>query len=746
MPGHISRRRALQIAGGGLAVGAGAAGTWQWLAPAPEATESGARRFVQARAKGSGNESFLHIMAHEDDNLFFMNPELEQSILSGAPSVTVCMTGGESNGNNSQDGPELPEKRPEFVRARTNGLRRATAQMATGDPESPWELEALSLIPGFQVELHTLTAAPQVQLIFMGLCEARTIQYAPPNCMRGLWLGAVPTLSTLLPTRSPLKKTYQYKHGDVIDTLTAVLERYQPSVVRTLDPNPSHLPYWERSPFNTAPGVLKGIASHDHQDHTASALYTQMALTRYWSKEHARPTAVETYLGYETTSLSLPWNLDTNAIDRKVDYLLTYGWADKADCGDAAGCGDLKVGKRPATGQRWSHHCRTRATGTARWIATLPDGRLTAFSLLNGAAQCWTETTAGSGQWTGPASVGGDLPKDQVLEGQIQVVRRPDGKLQLFAVRRTVPSTAGKYQQQEVVTALQTNPGSGGAPAFGPWDSLGSPESDAARSLEVGYPVAVVDEKGNFSVFVRNWDEKISFRTSSDGKNWSRWQQLASPNGRRIEDGLDAAVDAKGRMHLVAYSYAYGYTVTKDDKGKDKFEIQVSDKTVTHWMSPSAGETPRLMDPTGLPLVTGELTLVPLSDGGMRMVSRQADTARVMVCDRPADGSWKQTALTDAIGGFGRAAVSVEKDGTTVLAARDAKGRVRLSVGQGRPGTWLDGGINHRATPGVTQDAQGRTVVVVIGPDGKISSARHTGTGFTGWIGQDGTNQTNAMA
>ncbi|GAA3033491.1 hypothetical protein GCM10020000_08370 [Streptomyces olivoverticillatus] len=112
------------------------------------------------------------------------------------PTVTVCMTGGESDGRNALSRTpgynKMPEKRPEFVRARINGLREATAQMATGDWLSPWTVEPMTLLRGFEVELHTLKAAPQVQLIFMELIEARFIKAPRKDSLRGLWLGGRP--------------------------------------------------------------------------------------------------------------------------------------------------------------------------------------------------------------------------------------------------------------------------------------------------------------------------------------------------------------------------------------------------------------------------------------------------------------------------------------------------------------------------------------------------------------------------
>ncbi|MCC3767780.1 PIG-L family deacetylase [Streptomyces sp. UNOC14_S4] len=723
MPGHIPRRRVLQVAGGGLVVGAAGVGAWQWLAP--ETTRNGTEGAPVRAAKASVSESFLHVIAHPDDSLYFMNPELEQSIVSGAPSVTVCLTGGESDGRNTGlpgNSPEykrMPEKRPEFVRARINGFRAATAQMATGSSLSPWDVESLRLLSGLEVELHTLRAAPHVQLIFLELIEARALRNPHKDSLRGLWLGATPRLTTLVPAGGPVTRTFQYTRQQVIDTLVAVLERYQPTVVRTLDPNPAHLP--KQPEYRDVPPVLDGIYSRDHQDHTTSAFFAQAALAEYWGRKHSRPTAVESYLGYEVGAL--PSNLDKATTDRKVTFLDLYGWGDGKSCGDPAGCGDRKVGKTSGGKYHtWSSNCRHRAPGTTRWVQPLPDGRLAAFSILDGAAQCWTEQKAGSGIWSAPVNVGGSM-----LEGQIQAVRHGDGKLQLFSIRTVLPQQ-GRAHRREVVTALQTGTGPGGSPAFGSWEALGSPDEDPRRSMETGYPVAVVAKDGAVHVLVRTFDGGVSVRRGPGGKDFSGWAALPAAGELKLQDGLDAALDSEGRIHVVA----------------------ADTKTVHHWISEGEGGALRQAGPTRLPATTGPLSLAPLSGGGMRMAVRQPNTSRIIIADRLGD-SWRVTSECPTISGYGRVALA-QTGNVTVLAARDGKGLARLSAGSGRPGPWQDEGIPHRATPGMTEDAKGRAVAVVLGMDNRLSSARLKDSGttgksaFTDWLSHDGTAQSDLQS
>ncbi|MDT0451153.1 PIG-L family deacetylase [Streptomyces hesseae] len=714
MSGRIARRRLLRVAGCGLVAGAGAAGALQWSAPgAQQSAERG--RFTAARpASEAPAEAFVHIMAHADDSLYFMNPELEQCLRGGAPVVTVCMTGGESDGRNAlYAGPGyagLPERRPDFARARINGLREATAYMVTGDWLSPWHVEPLTLLPGFRVESQTLAAAPRVQLIFMELVEARALRTPRRDSLRGLWLGATRDLPTLVPTASPVGRVFRYTREQVIDSLAAVLERHRPTVVRTLDPTPTRLP---RQPhYSGVPSVLQGIATYDHQDHTASAHFAQAALARYWGRGPARLTAVDSYLGYEVALL--PNSLDDAATAHKTTVLDVYGWVGGRDCGDPAGCGDRKVGAR-SKDSRWTNNLRHRAPGTQAWVRPLPDGRLAAFAVLGGQAHCWTETGAGSGVWSGPVPLGGSL-----LEGQVQALRHADGTLGLFSVRTVLPAP-GVPHRREVVTTAQTGTVSAGAPAFGPWLSLGAPEKDPSGSLETGYPVAVTGRDGRVFVFVRNRSGGVSFRSTDGAGEWEAWRSLPPGPGRPVvvQDGLDAAVDDAGRVHVVA----------------------AGPRTVHHWRSREQGGPPVAAGPTLLPAATGPLSLAALPGGGMRLALREPVTSRVVVADlRPGGAGWRVTAQCAPIGGYGR--VALAREGTaTVLAARDAAGLVRLSAGSGRPGPWLGGGVPHRGTAALTRDSRGRTVAVVLGMDGRLASARVRGTGSDAaadWVTHDG--------
>ncbi|MET9297063.1 PIG-L family deacetylase [Streptomyces sp. NPDC003077] len=725
-PPSISRRRLLQAAGGGVAVACAGGGWWAWSGPDGDARRAGAEA-VAAQA------AYLHVIAHADDSLYFMNPDLEQSVRGGARSVTVCLTGGESDGRNAGvDTPnrhDVPADRAAFARARTNGLRAAHAEMATGDPASPWKVAAVPLLPGFEAEVHTLRAAPHHELIFLGLVESRAIARPLPVSLRGLWLGATGALPTLRPLGTPVRHAAPRSRAQVIASLVAVLERVRPTVVRTLDPNASHVPH---------PGLpaddprLRGLLYYDHQDHIVSAYFAQAALAAYWQRPHAHPTVVEHYLGYETGTL--PHNLDPAAARRKSELLSTYGWADRHPCADPAGCGDLKVGGTSLTGRsrNWTRSTRPRTPGSPSWLHATADGRLAAFAVLDGAAHVWAETEPGSGTFHGPYAQGGEL-----LQGEIHALRQRDGRLRLFALRTVLPGR-NRAHRRDLVTAVQNGTGPGGAPAFADWTSLGTPDADPARSLETGFPAAVETRDGALLVFVRDWSGGIGYRRRPRGGAWSRWRRLAGPVGTgggvtaagatarppRVVDGLDACVDAAGLVHVAAPS-AWA---------------------VHHWVSAVPGGVPLRASGAGLPAPAGPVSLAPAGDGTVWAAFRQPESARAVVAAwRGGGAGWRVADRPAPMGGQGRVAVTVAGGGRPVVAGRDGAGAVRVAVAGGPPGEaggWRTGKVPHSAAAGIARDVTGRAVAVVLGHDGRLYAARQQDTGpgaaVTGWRAQGG--------
>ncbi|MCZ0979424.1 PIG-L family deacetylase [Streptomyces diastatochromogenes] len=416
-------------------------------------------------ATGGGSPvSVVQIVAHPDDDLFFMNPDVSQSLRSGSPLTGVYLTAGESDGINSRprDRRLVAPDKAGYAEARQNGIRAAYAEMATGSRTSAWDREAIPTAGGGWAELDTLRDRPQIKLMWLQIREAGSINGDRPHSLHGLWNGRITTLESQRSSGTPVAADFAYTKEQVVATLTGILERFRPTFVRMQDPSPGTYP--------------KTGALRDHQDHLYGARFAQAALARYAELPGHPHVSVQNYLGYPTSAL--PHTLDPAAAETKLRSLKTYSWLDGVhDCEADAGCGDLKVSVRP-TGRGWTKTVRyARGTSTS-WVQRDPRGGLHAFSVLDGHLATWRKP-AGSLDWKGP-----ELLPGGGIDSGVTSVTLPGGRTAVYGTRTVLGTTAADYRR-EVVTTVQSVPGG----AFGPWRSSAPPSGTTPPAPRTSAPL-----------------------------------------------------------------------------------------------------------------------------------------------------------------------------------------------------------------------------------------------------------------
>ena len=105
----------------------------------------------QMQTQGSKDQIFV---AHEDDDLLFMNPDLMTRIRNGARVQTIYVTAGDK------------DKGPDYWMSREAGVKEAYAYMA--DVPNIWRRGALK-IENKKIVKFTLKDAPRINLIFLRL-------------------------------------------------------------------------------------------------------------------------------------------------------------------------------------------------------------------------------------------------------------------------------------------------------------------------------------------------------------------------------------------------------------------------------------------------------------------------------------------------------------------------------------------------------------------------------------------------
>ncbi|MFI5826047.1 PIG-L family deacetylase [Streptomyces sp. NPDC051578] len=623
--------------------------------------------------------SVVQVVAHPDDDLFFMNPDLSRSLTAGIPVTTVYLTSGEADGRNEAAGgaakdPEQPADRAHYAEARQNGIRCAYAQMATGDRTSAWQRTVIPTVGGGQAEVDVLLAHPQINLVWLQLREARSTTAPTPESLRGLWNGEIPALEAQLASGSPVTQPFTYTKDQVVQVIAGVLTKYRPTTIRMQDPTPGR-------------DQVTGTYT-DHQDHMYGARFVQAGYAAYARQTSDRPHfAVQNYLGYHTGSL--PHALDPQTAETKIGYLKTYAWLDHENyCGSIAGCGDRKVAGSP-TGRNWAQSLRYARADNTSWMTEGVLGRLYAFAVLDGRLALWTREPAG--MWTAPAL----LPGEGIDPG-VFATRLPDGRVTVVATR-TVFGERGKDYHREVVTLTQAAPGG----AFGAWQSLGTPEAaDEPGTSAVSAPAAVVGADGRLTVYLRDSHRTLRASAQQPSGGFGEWQHLG---GADLQSDPVVAVDAAGRRHV------YATTST----------------SVLAWTQ-AAPDAP-LQGPfqTNLPATTVPITAAP-EGAGVRLYFRRPDSGVVrsaLVTAGP--GKPQVSAVTESGGRAGYGAVGVAG---RLLTGRADTGTVGTTSAGGPP-AWTESGMLYSGAPSATVDRAGSVTTAVLGLDAALHTAMTPPTG-----------------
>ena len=702
----VTRRMLLRRTGLAGAITA-TAGVSLWEAiggsdPAPAAT---------GRRRAASPSSVVQIVAHPDDDLYFINPHAWQDITDSASLATVYLSAGESDGRNisirTRGRDVVPVDYPRYVEARRNGIRSAYALMATGSTDSPWQVSAVRLGSGLVVEKSALKSQPDIALYFVGtrlIGKLRADEAGEPTVksLRTLWSGVAAAQRTQPAAESPVAKVQQVGREELITGLVTLLRERKPTLVRLLDPDPDRLP---------GPSVRYS----DHPDHTASAEFGIAALGRYVAAGGTMP-AVEHFRGY--SNAWWPKNLTEVGYQRKSSALLVYGGGGRPDC-YATMCGDLELGEDSQIQYGFSTWQRyPRAAG---WLATQADGTAAAVGTLGGQVVCWRGGPGGAPPWSTTQTIGAQL--QGYVAPAVSAVRGPDGQLTLLALRRT--SAVGGSPLVEVIWCAQR----GGSLAFSDWQSLGSPAPDRLRARETGIPVGAFDSRGVLSVFVRDDRRGVSVIQRSPAGAWGAWRPAAPTDP--CQDGLAVLTRTSGAVEAYAPTARGIVRIQQSKPGAADFTTR---KVV------------------GAAVPASPLTAVESVDGRAVLLYRPQRSADIAVCTEARSSSRWTAATLPGPGGIGAVGIApwqigsssgsllylTGDDGRLVTASTAEPGA--LGVGRRAAPTWRNAeGLPLVGAASAIQTAQGTIAVACLGNDGRlwtgVQKIDRLADGFTAWAG-----------
>lgn len=438
---HVSRRAVL--AAGVTAAAASAIGANSGIA---FAVGGGAQSLP-------GGGSFVQIVAHTDDDLLFLNPDIQPSILSGQPVRTIVLGADENEGWD-----EGGWSREDLAASVQEGSRSGYAALA-GKPNN-WT-RATKTVATMVVEIDTLVGQPNVQLIYLSLPDGGDPLHR--DALKNLWLDAGYVTDTILPTDSPVGFVQQYNQNDLNNVLLELLNTYQPTVIRIQDPHPND--------------ALPGLTDPEHEDHVYAALFAQKAVKAYEGPD-GRKFALLTRYRYYNTETS-PENVPNALRGTKAAGYAAYAEHD------------------PITGDRFDRNVSRnyqRWPVVSPWAATDGTGALHAFIVAGDSVMHWHQPV--NGAWVGPVS----LTAGTYAPG-VAVAKRGDGLLQIAVLDLDTGS---------ILTARQTGPGAG----FGSWSSVGNPDGAAPA---YGTPCFGVNHDGGLELFAVNRNDELSNAWEENG-------------------------------------------------------------------------------------------------------------------------------------------------------------------------------------------------------------------------------------
>ena len=237
----------------------------------------------------------MNFVAHEDDDMLFLNPDIQNDIHAGRCVITVYLTAGDAGLSTT------------YWQNRENGEKASYSIMSSA--LNLWTQQDAG-ITAHPIPVFTLTTAPNRSLIFLRLPDGNNdgLGFASTNyqTLQKLWQGNIPTITAI-------NNSSSYTKQDLINTLLKLMNTYKPDIIRTQNFVDS---------YNSAV---------DHSDHYTTAYLTQAA-SQVYSTSHI----LIGYYDYEIDSK--PQNIFVTDVTAKENTFISYAKYDPNVCQTLSAC------------------------------------------------------------------------------------------------------------------------------------------------------------------------------------------------------------------------------------------------------------------------------------------------------------------------------------------------------------------------------------------------------------------------
>ena len=250
--------------------------------------------------------TIMNVVAHQDDDLLFLSPDLLHQLHDHKCIRTVYLTAGDAGHGKF------------YWLSRQLGAEAAYSTMlGTTDL---WDQQTVLLQNGGYITIATLRTSHQVSLVFVNLPDGNLhgqgFATSGYESLAKLWRDEIPTLHAVDGESS-------YTKSQLVDALFTLMNIYQPAEVHTQ-------------------ADVVSAQYPDHSDHIATSNFAQAAVAQYDQLHFGGSVniPVRHYIGYPIHSE--PTNIADDDLAQKVAAFLSYGQYDTGVCRTLAQC-DLQT-------------------------------------------------------------------------------------------------------------------------------------------------------------------------------------------------------------------------------------------------------------------------------------------------------------------------------------------------------------------------------------------------------------------
>ena len=257
-----------------------------------------------------GGQTDLNIVAHQDDDLLFLSPDLSRDIKSEKCSRTIYLTAGDAGLDQF------------YWLSREQGSEVAYSHMTT-ESDDLWIKRIVKLTDTEFITVATPKTNPKISLIFMHLPDGNFDGSGFKNSNNE-------SLAKLATQRIAMihsvDKQSMYSSDQLIAALGTLIKYYQPSVIRSQSSERSY----------------KNNMYLDHSDHVTTGLYTKKAYQRVYSNSSGTVSnpknmvPLYAYIGYPVHGIHD--NLTFSDSQEKTQTFLQYAKFDSGVCQSVVDC------------------------------------------------------------------------------------------------------------------------------------------------------------------------------------------------------------------------------------------------------------------------------------------------------------------------------------------------------------------------------------------------------------------------